>query len=29
MTDRIPLLIATRNTHKAREFARILPRSSS
>lgn len=25
MTDRIPLLIATRNTHKAREFARILP----
>lgn len=25
MTDRIPLLIATRNTHKASEFARILP----
>ena len=25
MTDRIPLLIATRNKHKAREFARILP----
>ncbi len=25
MTDRIPLLIATRNAHKAREFARILP----
>lgn len=24
-TDRIPLLIATRNAHKAREFARILP----
>ena len=24
MTDRIPLLIATRNAHKAREFARIL-----
>ena len=22
---RIPLLIATRNAHKAREFARILP----
>ena len=25
MNNRIPLLIATRNTHKAREFARILP----
>ncbi|MBR1981340.1 MAG: RdgB/HAM1 family non-canonical purine NTP pyrophosphatase [Akkermansia sp.] len=25
MTARIPLLIATRNAHKAREFARILP----
>ena len=25
MNKRIPLLIATRNTHKAREFARILP----
>ncbi len=25
MTNRIPLLIATRNAHKAREFARILP----
>lgn len=25
MTRRIPLLIATRNAHKAREFARILP----
>ena len=25
MTARIPLLIATRNTHKVREFARILP----